>query len=175
MELKELTNTVCKKSGKKNYKVTNSFGVYDVYKLIRKNKWYKIGRPLKEHEFYAVIRGVNDILASKLAKGDTVVFPAKMGKLELRKSEVGASIVNGKLAVTYPIDWSETFKLWCSDSEAMTNKTLVRRNNTEVFRVRYNKYDADYNNQCYYGFSLNRAVKRALKTNIEKGKVDALW
>ena len=47
----------------RNYKITNSIGVYDLYKLIRKNHWYDIGRPLKEHEFYAIIRKVNSLLA----------------------------------------------------------------------------------------------------------------
>jgi hypothetical protein len=41
------------------YKVNNSLGVYDAYKWIRKNKWFNIGRPLKEHEFYSIIRKVN--------------------------------------------------------------------------------------------------------------------
>ena len=33
----------------RNHKITNSLGVYDSYKYIRKNKWLDIGRPLTEH------------------------------------------------------------------------------------------------------------------------------
>ena len=71
--------------GNRNIIVTNSWGVYDAYKLIRKNGWYNIGRPLKEKEFYAIVRGVNKLLAENIINGETVKFPEKMGLLELRK------------------------------------------------------------------------------------------
>ena len=160
---------------RKKFKVNNSFGVYQVYKLIRKNKWYNIGRPLKEGEFYAIIRGVNKYLAQEIINGNTVVFPSRMGKLELRKNKVGVSIVDGKLKNTYPIDWYSTLRLWYEDAEEREKKTLVRHNTKQVFSVRYNKNKANYENKWYYEFVLNRFIKRALKDSILKDKVDTIW
>ena len=61
------------------HKINNSLGVYDIYKLIRKNKWLNIGRPLTEHEFYSIIRTVNNYLASSFIEGYTIKFPHRMG------------------------------------------------------------------------------------------------
>lgn len=171
----EFTAEVCRKGKAKQAKVRGSWGVYDSYKHIRKNKWYDIGRPLKEGEFYSIIRKVNDIFADEVSKGETVVFPSRMGKLELRKSERGVSIVGGKLKVTYPVDWEGTLRLWYEDEEARRNKTLLRNENRWIYHVRYNKHDATYENKTFYEFTLNRFIKKALKDNIIKGGIDTLW
>ncbi len=174
-KLRDFMTEITKKRGKKQMKITNSFGVFDVYKHIRKNKWYDIGRPLKESEFYAIIRNVNNLLAVEIANGNKVVFPSRMGKLELRKQQRGASIVDGKLKVTYPVNWLDTIELWLEDEEAKNNKTLLRNENEFVYRVKYDKFDATFENKVFYQFALNRKIKRALKENIEQGKVDTLW
>lgn len=175
MGFEEFRDKIQKKNQKKQAKVRNSYGVYDTYKAIRKKKWPNIGRPLLEHEFYSIIREVNNLLAEEVAKGNTIVFPSKMGKLELRKKEVGAVISKGKLKVTYPVDWEKTLLLWYNSDEARINKTLVRTESTEVFYVKYNKFNATYENKCFYEFSLNRFIKRALKDNIKTGNIDTLW
>lgn len=175
MGFEEFRDKIQKKSQKKHAKVRNSYGVYDVYKVIRKKKWFNIGRPLTEHEFYSIIREVNNLLAEEMAKGNTVVFPLRMGKLELRKRKAGAVISNGKLKVNYPVDWKETLLLWYRDEEAKANKTLIRNECNEVYYVKYNKHNATYENKCFYEFALNRFIKRALKDNIIKGKIDTLW
>lgn len=175
MDYKEFKNTTIKACTPKKMKVRNSWGVYDAYKAIRKNKWYDIGRPIKEHEFYSIIRKVNDLQAEEAAKGNEVHFPHGMGTLELRKIERGVSIVDGKLKNTYPINWEETLKLWYKDNEAKASKTLVRNESKYIYHIKYNKHDATYENQCFYEFSLNRFIKKALSENINKGKTDALW
>lgn len=173
MELEEFKSQYIRKS--RTFKVTNSWGVYDAYKHIRKNGWYDLGRPVKEGEFYAVVRKVNDLLALNLGNGDPIDFPCRMGRLELRKYERGVSLVDGTLKVTYPIDWSKTWKLWYEDSDAMRDKLLVRNEQKWVYHVRYCKNDANYENKCYYDFSLNRAVKHMLKDNIQNRQIDTLW
>jgi hypothetical protein len=171
----EFTTDLIKRRTHKTMKVTNSFGVYDAYKHIRKNGWYDIGRPLKEGEFYKIVRGVNDGFAKMILNGDTVVFPSRMGKLELRKFEKGVSIVDGKLKITYPINWEETMKLWYADEQARKDKVLLRRENKYVYNVRYCKYDANYENKCFYEFTLNRDIKKELKKRINNGEIDTLW
>lgn len=176
MDYKEFDAEIRKIREPKQFKVRGSFGVYDCYKLIRKNGWYDIGRPLKEHEFYSIIRGVNDLLAEEMAQGNTVVFPCRMGRLELRKLQVGVSLLdNGKLRNTYPIDWKGTLQLWFEDEESRNNKTLLRKEQEYTYFIRYDKYAANYENQSFYEFTVNRFAKQALYKNINKGKIDTLW
>lgn len=59
------------------------------------------------------------MLADEISKGNTVYFPCKMGKLELKKEYRGVTIdKDGNMKITYPIDWHSTLKLWFEDEEA---------------------------------------------------------
>lgn len=175
MDFKEFSDKIFKRKEKKQAKVRNSWGVYDVYKHIRKNKWYDIGRPLGEHEFYTIIRSVNNLLAEEIINGNTVIFPSKMGSLELRKRPRGVSIVDGKLKNTYPIDWQETVRLWFEDEEERKKKTLLRIEDKESYHVQYCKKNANYENRSFYDFSLNRKIKKALKQKIDNREIDTIW
>lgn len=111
--------TINNVKGYRKFKVSGSWGIYDAYKWIRKHKWYDIGRPVTEKEFYAIIRQINLMLADEIGKGNTITFPSKMGKLELRKEKRGVTFDSeGNMKVTYPIDWKATLKLWFDDEEA---------------------------------------------------------
>ena len=171
----EFYTEVCKKYGEKKMKITNSLGVKEVYQRMRKNHWYDIGRPVKEKEYYGIIRKVNLLLADNIAKGETVTFPARMGKLELRKTEKGVKIVNGKLRVNYPIDWAKTLRLWYEDEEARQAKTLVRNESGVLYHVKYCKWDATYDNKVFYQFQLNRFASKALQKNVREGITDTLY
>ena len=158
----------------RTHKVTNSLGSYDAYKYIRKNKWFNIGRPLTEHEFYQIIRRINNYLAEELINGNDVIFPNRMGKLELRKRNSLPIIdKNGNLKVTYAIDWDNTLKLWYEDEEAFNNKTLVRLQERNIFRIKYNKNTANYNNKSFMEFQVNRNIKVRLKQKIKNNEIDA--
>lgn len=153
-------------------KVRNSWGIYDAYKLLRKNKWLDIGRPLKEHEFYTIIREVNNLVAKEIGKGNTVTFPSRMGRLELRKFNPTAKYVNGKLIITYPVNWDETLKLWYTDKEARKAKTLIRRTEDTVYTIKYSKYNADYANQSFYEFAVNNKIRKDICDNVRAGIAD---
>lgn len=155
------------------YNITNSIGSYDAYKWIRKNKWLNIGRPLTEHEFYSIIRRVNNCLADSFLRGYDVKFPHKMGQLELRKYEARFNIEEGKVKTNLPIDWNRTLKLWYEDEEAYKKKTLVKMEEKEIYKVYYNKQLADYQNMVFYEFKVNRDLKKSIKQRIKEGKLDA--
>jgi hypothetical protein len=156
-------------------KVRDSWGIYDAYKYIRKNHWLGIGKSVTEKDFYAIIRGINRLIAEDIANGRIVKFPSRMGKLELRKYQRGVSIVDGKLKNTYPIDWHNTLLLWENNEEARKQKIRLRHENEWVYHIRYNKWDATYENKMFYQFAVNTFIKRALAKNIKQGKVDTLW
>lgn len=156
----------------RKHKVNNSLGVYDAYKWIRKNKWLDIGRPITEHEFYTIIRQVNNLLAENFLKGRDIVLPHRLGTIELRKYETKMSFNNGKLHTNLPIDWDRTLKLWAEDEEAYKEKMLVKVEEKEIFKVFYNKGKANYNNKSFYEFEVNRDLKRRLKQRIKDGLID---
>ena len=157
-------------------RIRNSWGIYDAYKLIRKHKWYDIGRPVTEKEFYAIIRHMNNLYADEIGRGNIVIFPSKMGKLRLRKQPVGVYYdKKGNMKITYPIDWQATLKLWFEDPEAREQKLLIRRNSKYVYRVYFDKYDATFNNKIFYDFTLNRYIKQKLKHNIINGIIDSVY
>ena len=164
---------VLKVDHSRNHKVKNSIGVYDIYKHIRKNKWYDIGQPITEHQFYTIIRQVNNVLADNLLKGNDIVFPNKMGRLEVRKFEPIIRFDNNKLTVRLPIDWDRTLKLWSEDEEAYKERTLVKMEEKEIFKVCYNKTRADFPNKGFYQLQINRDLKIALKKKIKLGNFDA--
>ena len=173
MTQNDFKNTIKKVQGKREHKVTGSIGVYDIYKIIRKNKWFNIGRPLKEHEFYSIIRSINNYLADNLVNGDDIVFPYGMGRLELRKVNITPKIINGKLIISKPIDWDRTLKLWYNNKEAKDKKLLIKSTPQYIFLIRYNKGNAEYINKSVFTFNISRTVKLLLKDNINKNNTDA--
>lgn len=173
MTYEEFKSEVQHLSSQRKHKVTNSIGVYSAYKWIRKNRWLNIGRCLTEHEFYSIIRKVNDYLADSFLHGNDIKLPHRMGRIELRKYDVRVSLDGEKVKTNLPIDWDRTLKLWYEDEEAYKEKTLVKVEEKEIFKVYYNKQLADYNNQVFYEFNVNRELKKRLKQRIKEGKIDA--
>ncbi len=164
---------VLKLDGPRLHKVRNSNGVYDAYKWIRKNKWLDIGRPVTEHEFYTIIRRVNNLLAEALLNGEDVILPHRLGTIELRKYDTRVSIVDGKIVTNLPIDWDRTLKLWSEDEEAYKERILIKMEEKEIFKVFYNKRTANYENKSFMQFEVNRDLKRRLKQKIKDKTIDA--
>lgn len=173
MEYLEFKSNIQKLHDSRKHKVTNSLGVYDAYKWIRKDKWKEIGQLLTEHEFYSIIRGVNKLLAENLINGEDITLPCRMGRLELRKYEPKFKFKDNKLITNLPIDWDRTLKLWYEDEESHKKKTLVKMEEKELFKIYYNKSIANYNNKTFYQFNVNTELKKKLKSNIKEGNVDA--
>lgn len=171
--MNEFRKKVLKVSESRNHRIRNSNGVYDAYKWIRKNKWLNIGRPLKENEFYSIIRKVNDLLADNLVKGKDVILPCRMGRLELRKWDSKIYYDNGKVKTNLPVDWDATLNLWAEDEKAYKDRTLIKMEEKEIFTVLYNKSRANYNNKSFYEFEVNRDIKKRIKKQIKAGAIDA--
>ena len=169
----EFRKQVLKINGPRVHKVNNSYGVYDIYKYIRKNKWFDIGQPVTEHQFYSIIRRKNNLLADALIHGHDIELPCRMGVIEVRKYDARISIENGKVKTNLPVDWDRTLKLWSEDEEAYKERTLVKMEEKEIFKVCYNKTRADFQNKGFYQLQINRDLKIALKKKIKLGNFDA--
>lgn len=166
-------NDILKVKDSRKHSIRNSLGIYDAYKYIRKNKWFNIERPLKEHEFYSIIRTINNYLIDYFLDNKPIIFPQRMGILELRKYPTRIEYKNNKLVTNLPIDWDSTLKLWCEDETAYKERTLVKMEEKELFRIYYNKQSAIFNNKGFYSFKVNRDLKIKVKQRIKDGVLDA--
>jgi hypothetical protein len=169
----EFIKDVKKVNKSRNHKVNNSYCSKDAFKYYRKTKPTDSKYVLTDCQYLQIIRRINDQLRTNLINGKDVVLPEKMGRLELRKIASSIKFVNGKLKTNLPINWDATLKLWYEDSISKNKRQLVRQENTETFKVRYDKAKANYNNKSFYEFKANRELKVGLKKNIKLNKIDA--
>lgn len=168
----EFRRKILKINGPRKHKINNSFGVYNAYKLIRKNKWFNIGKPISEHDFYKIVRTVNNKLADLLSKGHDINLPCQMGRLEIRKYDARITLQGDKVVTNLPIDWDRTLKLWSEDEEAYQKRTLIKMEEKEIFSIHYNRAKAKYENKSFFGFQPNRQLKLTIKRNIKAKKLD---
>ena len=108
-----------------------------------------------------------------LINGNDTTLPYRLGRLEVRKYNATIAIHDNKIKTNLPIDWNKTLKLWYEDKESYKNKTLIKAEEKELYKIYYNRKLARYNNKSYYQFTLNRELKKKLKQNIKEGKIDA--
>lgn len=156
---------ILKVDGKRHHEIKNSIGIRDVYKHTNKEVDYKT--------FSTIVKAVNKELGLKLLEGHDINLPARMGLLEIRKYDAKIAIDNnGKVITNLPIDWIATLKLWYEDEKAKENKTLVKINEKEMFKLRYIKCKAVYNNKAFYEFKFSRELKKTLKNRIKDNLVD---
>lgn len=174
MDLIEYKKRIKRVDGPRIHKITGSLGVYQAYKYYRKNKPKEKKYVLTESQYFAIIRQINNLLADELSIGKEIVLPKRMGVIELRKYNTNVRFdEHGNLKTNLPIDWNGTLELWYNDEESRNNKTLLRQENKEVFKIYYNKYNANYNNKSFYEFRCNKDLKQRLKQNIRYGNIDA--
>ena len=96
-----------------------------------------------------------------------------MGKLELRKHKPKIKFNGSKVKINTPIDWNRTLKFWYEDEESFKNKTILKMEEKEIFKVHYNKNVANYPNKLFYQFKVNRDLKLKIKENIKENRIDA--
>lgn len=172
--LGEFKRRIKKVNQPREYKVRNSLGVYDAYKYYRKNKPDSKEYILTESQYFAIIRKINLYLVDELLMGNDVRLPKSMGTIEVRKYDRRVKLgSDGKIYTNLPIDWDKTLTLWYEDEEAFNNKTLVRVEAKEIFKIYYNRESATYNNNSYYEFLFNKDLKIRLKQKIKEGLIDA--
>lgn len=169
----EFLNHVKKVNKSRTHKIRNSYGVYDGFKYYRKNKPKGDKYILTESQYFAIIRKINKSLSDLLISGEDINLPLSLGRLEIRKYNSSISLDGDKIKTNLPIDWCKTLKLWHEDSESYRNKTLVRFEEREIYKIYYNRNVANFANKSFYQFNINRELKKRLKQSIKDGKLDA--
>lgn len=161
------------KVGSHEFKATNSNGLRQAYRWIKKNKWLNIGQPLTEQQFSKIVKSINLYLQEELLKGKDIILPCRMGRLELRKINTGVCFKDDKLHISRPIDWKKTLQLWWQDEESKEEKRLIRHETGEIFTVFYKKGYARYKNKIFYKYEAPRSLKLKLKQKIINKSIDA--
>ena len=172
-KFKEFIAQVKKVKGNRKHQITNSYGVIDgfnYYKTIKpNNKEYNI----TIQDYRKLIRQINKRLAEALLEEGQIILPHALGRLEIRKYKPSVKFKNGKILNTMPIDWNSTLSLWHQDEESRNNKQLVRKIESWIYRIHYNRYKADYSNKSFYKFHTNRNLKLKIKNKINEGNLEA--
>ena len=172
MEFKDFKNNIVKANTHKVFTVTNSYGIRQAWRYLVKDK--KIDQStISEHKFNEVIKEMHKAFVEYILKGHDIKLPHGMGTLEIRKTVHSPRYKGNKLINPYPIDWNNTLKLWYQDKEAFENKILIRLENKTVFRILYNKKNAQYKNQVYYKFTPARSFKLLLKKQALDNNIDS--
>lgn len=171
MSFQEFIKRVKKVNNKRDFKITNSIGTKDIYRYIRKNKWFK--GESDEKMFYKIIRQTNKELMEQVLQGRSIVLPFNMGTIELRQYPVNIKFEQGKVKTNLPIDWNKTLKLWYEDEESFNNKTLIKVEKKELFKIYHNKESCRIPNYSFYTLKINRNIIKELNTKSEEGLVQA--
>lgn len=169
--LEEFKKRTQKVNGPRIHKITNSYGVYDGFKYYRKNRPSDKKYVLNESTYFAIIRKVNELFAEELLRSSEINFPLRMGGLEIRKRDVSPRIdENGKLKYSSIIDWDATLEERYNDPNS---KVIIKRELRQIYRTRYNSYNANFQNKTFYQFTINKDLKRRMSQLIRQGKLDA--
>ena len=170
--LEEFREKIMRFSGTTVHKITNSWGVYDAFKFYRKNKLKDKKYILTESQYFAIIRKMNSLYREALLQDKDIIFPACMGGLYSYVRQRGAYLnKEGKIIITRPIDWKETYKLWYNDEEAFANKTVIRKEIDKACGVTYSRYKAYYTNMSFYKFQVHQDIITQLNKNVREGTV----
>ena len=172
-DFQEFSNSIKRVNDSRVHKVKNSYGVYDGFKYYRKNKPKEHKYILTESQYFSIIRKVNELLGESLINGEDIILPYRLGRLEVRKYKARITTDGNKIKTNLPVDWDRTLKLWYEDKESYKNRTLIKVEEKEIYKVYYNRNVAEFTNKSFYQFDVNRELKRRLKQNIKEGKLDA--
>ena len=97
---------------------------------------------LIDSQYFSIIRLFNKGLIDLLLNNKSVLFPYKMGALEIRKYKTHVLLTEDGIKTNKPIDWESTLALWYEDADSYNNKVLIRRDVDEIFRILFLKNKA---------------------------------
>lgn len=174
MEYSEFLKEIKKVNEPREFKITNSIKLRNAYKWYCHNRPQKSKFVLEEGSFYKIIRGINNKLAEALVRGEEVKFPARMGKLEIRRYKIEPYLnKEGKLIYKAPVNWAATLKFWYESPEARENKIVIKVEKRDNFKIEYNKSKAVFKKKSFFMFQPNRSLRMKVHDAAEEGLLDA--
>lgn len=129
--------------------------------------------PIDIKRYITIANDFNKYLTDQVLKGFEVVLPARLGVLSIQGiKQVIRFDVEGNPIL--PPDWVKTKALWERSPDAKERKQLVYHTNDHTNGVRYkyfwSKKRVLVENKTLYSLRMTRANKRAVNSEINKGK-----
>ena len=149
-------------------KVPVEYGMKDFYNYYNKNYNYKITRK----QYNDIISELNQFLVNNIVENASdFILPHRTGFLGIIKTKRGVKLLPDNTVInTSPPDWKSTNELWEKDPEAKEKKIIVKYKNTHtggyVYKIKYNKYNATFQNKIAMFFTPVRDFKRAVAKRI---------
>lgn len=168
LSLEEFDGNLRKKNAKRNHKIKNSWGEYDFYKWLRKRKWKDVGKHINEKDFYKLIDRLFDEIGTRIAEGESLKLPYRLGTFELAKKEGQARYYDGKMIANYQVDWQKTIKLWYEDKEAMQKRQLVKFIEKNIYKIVFLR-----RTNTFIALFPSRNLKQKIKKSIQENRIDA--
>ncbi len=122
--MSEFTDNIKRIHGKRNFKITNSYGCRDYYKYFKRKRKSNIPEAL----FHKILEAaIDQIFEQYLALYLRVKLPSKMGELFIKQFEFEIEQrSNGVYFKRTPVDWGKTIWLWEVDPEAYAQRAVVK-------------------------------------------------
>lgn len=164
-----------KKENRKHF-IKSDYGSDDYYNYFKKNNK---NDPITRKQFGEILKEFNSHLRDRISsKGAGIIFPARIGRVELRKTKTEVKVdEEGKIVNNLPTNWKATRELWRSNPEAKNKSIKIKFTNEHTggytFKVSYLKSKAAFKNKSIYKARFNRTLKRNLSKSIFQGKIDA--
>lgn len=161
---------VLKLNGPRKHKASNSNGIKEAWRWIKKNKFFD-EKPFTELQLGQVVKLMNDVILKDVAMCRDIQLPY-IGTLKVIKKERVYKKENGKTVTNLNISWDKTLKLWESDEQSYKDRILVYEESDYVYHIKL--FWSGIHNRSLYKFFPSLELKRTLKSNIEAGNTDAL-
>jgi hypothetical protein len=145
------------------------YNTRDSYKLYLKST----DTPIDISMYLSIVNGFMKFLIKKLFSTGSIMFPERLGSLQIVGRKVKVRIEDGEIKGLAP-DWANTKKLWEENEQAKKDKQLVYHFNEHTNSVRYrffwSKARALVTNKTLYNLRMTRSNKRELSKLIQEGK-----
>lgn len=164
-----------KVTGNRKHLITNSYGTHDYYRWYLKNIASKRDKLRIPYLMYStIINRMNEKLADHLCVGETLTFPMRLGRVDIREFKIEPKIdKDGNLVYNAGVNWCETLKLWHTDADAESNKVLVKLDYDRNYRTLYTKNRLNFPKKYALFFKINRNIKKKISSNASKGLINA--
>lgn len=152
---------------KGNYSINNSYGAKDIYRWIKKNKFFDIGAEFTESEFRIIINEINNAVLETVLMGKKYNIPCNMGSFDIVEHKCENKIRDGKLVSNFAIDWDSTVKLWYEDIESKNNKVLIRHEYRYTYKFTYSRNRKKLTNLTFFNFTEARNVRFKIRRKLD--------
>lgn len=162
--------------GQSKKRFNNIFGSEKAFMQARKSQLTRILKPaISREEFYHVTRAVNSLIAERVAEGETIMLPKRVGKLYLVKLQTSPTRFAPTTKYTYnKIDWKSTKDLWEKDPETKKEGIVLYFKNKNRYAVRFDSSTVGVKNKIFFQFLPARSFFKLIKKAIDAGG-DALY